>query len=360
MSRIVCFHLYNDYSGSPKVLSMILDGILKRGFTVDLITSRGGILDELKGSSNLKIICYSYKFSENHFVALLKYMCIQIYTFFIAFRYFFCSGTVFYINTLLPLGPAVAGFLMRKKVIYHYHENAVAKGFVYRILCNVMQKMATQTICVSEYQAQFLNTDRKCVIPNAVSVLFEKEFLRINSKSLSLKKNILMLSSLKKYKGIKEFIELSNSCPNYNFTLIISDTEYKIEQYLIQHHLKLCNNMIVYSRQQDVISFYKTADLVLNLSNKEFFIETFGLTALEAMTAAIPVIVPPVGGIAELVEDGVNGYKIDMKELDLIKDKIDYMFSSSVIYQQFSYNAKQTSLKYNYDKMLFSVLNILK
>ena len=41
MKKIVCFHLYNDYSGSPKVLKVVLEGLLQRGCAVDLVTSRG-------------------------------------------------------------------------------------------------------------------------------------------------------------------------------------------------------------------------------------------------------------------------------------------------------------------------------
>mgnify|MGYP001048397109 FL=1 len=49
MKHIVCFHLFNDYSGSPKVLKMVLQGILDKGYRVDLISSKGGVLDELTG-----------------------------------------------------------------------------------------------------------------------------------------------------------------------------------------------------------------------------------------------------------------------------------------------------------------------
>lgn len=40
--KIVCFHLFNDYSGSPKILNVVLRGLLRKGFLVDLVTSRGG------------------------------------------------------------------------------------------------------------------------------------------------------------------------------------------------------------------------------------------------------------------------------------------------------------------------------
>ena len=49
MKTIVCFHLFNDYSGSPKVLRMVLEGLLNKGYNVDLVSSCGGVLDELEG-----------------------------------------------------------------------------------------------------------------------------------------------------------------------------------------------------------------------------------------------------------------------------------------------------------------------
>ncbi len=68
--------------------------------------------------------------------------------------------------------------------------------------------------------------------------------------------------------------------------------------------------MSIYPRQSDVAPFYGEASVVLVLTNPRMAIETFGLTALEAMTAGLPCVVPPVGGIAEMVTDGVNGYQI--------------------------------------------------
>lgn len=35
MTRIICFHLFNDYSGSPKVLKIVLEGLLKKGYQIN-------------------------------------------------------------------------------------------------------------------------------------------------------------------------------------------------------------------------------------------------------------------------------------------------------------------------------------
>ena len=150
MKRIVCFHLYNDYSGSPKVLHMVLGGLIEKGCRIDLISSDGGVLNELDGSPAFRRYSYSYRFSENPLIVMMRYVWIQVYTFLFAFRYLFTRKTVFYINTLLPVGPALAGRIMGKRVVYHYHENAFVKGAFYRTLSWLMQHLAHEIICVSE------------------------------------------------------------------------------------------------------------------------------------------------------------------------------------------------------------------
>ena len=109
MKHIVCFHLFNDYSGSPKVLKMVLEGLLKKGYQVYLVSSKGGVLDELLHYKNLHKHSYPYKFSNNTLLTMLRYCLVQVYTFFLAFRWLFRKNIVFYINTLLPVGPALAG-----------------------------------------------------------------------------------------------------------------------------------------------------------------------------------------------------------------------------------------------------------
>lgn len=357
--KIVCFHLYNDYSGSPKVLRMALQNLLEKGYRVDLITSRGGVLDELNGYPNLKRSSYPYRFSPRPAVTMLRFCFVQLYTFLLSFRYMFQRNTVFYINTLLPIGPALAGRLMGKRVIYHYHENAFVKGAFYTMLCRGMQVLATEIICVSRYQASFLKRDKGVtVIPNALPATFV-ERLSPDTDAAFRRKQVLMLGSLKGYKGTAEFIRLARQSASYKFCLVINDTQEKIDSFLSENRIEVPQNLTIYPRQNDVVPFYREASLVLNLSNKEQFIETFGLTALEAMSAGLPVIVPTAGGIAEMVEDGMNGYKIDVQELDRIAETIDLIFSDHGLYKRLSENALKYSRKFNAGQMTENIADVL-
>ncbi len=245
MKHIVCFHLFNDYSGSPKVLKMVLEGMLRKGYRIDLVSSKGGVLDELLSYENLHKHTYPYRFSNNPAVTMLRYCVVQLYTFLLAFRWLFHKEVVFYINTLLPVGPALAGRLMGKRVVYHYHENAFVKGTFYKTLAFFMQKLAHEIICVSAYQASFLQRKKGVtVIPNALPKEFTDKLIYAPDAAFD-RKTVLMLSSLKDYKGIREFIQLSQRLPEYKFVLVINDTQDSIDKYLCDNNLTNINNGVI-------------------------------------------------------------------------------------------------------------------
>ena len=77
------------------------------------------------------------------------------------------------------------------------------------------------------------------------------------------------------------------------------------------------------------------------------------------MTAGLPVIVPTVGGIAEMVTDGVNGYKVDVTELDKLSQHIDEMLTNKTRYMEMAHNALQYAQSYNEQKMIQKTIRVL-
>lgn len=350
--KIVCFHLFNDYSGSPKVLKTVISGLIKRGYSVDLVTSHGGVLDELKEHENLRMRQYDYTFSRNMCIRAMRYAWVQLQILFIALGYMFKKDTVIYINTILPVGAAIGGRICGKRVVYHYHENAKAKSTIYRILAKIMQLIASDIICVSDYQRSFLRRKKRVlVIPNALQEKFTSSVAPDHERAFA-EKRVLMLGSLKSYKGTAEFIELAHELSTFSFELVLNESEENIAAYCKSRHISTPPNLTIYPRQDNVAPFYSKASLVLNLTNRDKAIETFGLTALEAMTAGLPVIVPTVGGIAEMVDDGVNGYKIDVHNLEKIKDSIEDILTNEELYITLAGNAQKCSKRYSRESMI--------
>lgn len=64
--------------------------------------------------------------------------------------------------------------------------------------------------------------------------------------------------------------------------------------------------------QLDVVPWLSSADLFLLPSEQE----SFGMAALEAMACEVPVVASRVGGLPELVEDGVTGFLCDVDDVE--------------------------------------------
>jgi glycosyltransferase involved in cell wall biosynthesis len=122
-----------------------------------------------------------------------------------------------------------------------------------------------------------------------------------------------MISSLSTGKGIFNYVELARLMPDLCFRMVISADKGDIDQTFGDN---LPQNIEIYPAQKDVTAFLYDTDLIINMSVPSLCIETFGMTVLEAMPFGVPAIVPNVGGPVELVENGNNGYCLDVSDLD--------------------------------------------
>jgi glycosyltransferase involved in cell wall biosynthesis len=102
--------------------------------------------------------------------------------------------------------------------------------------------------------------------------------------------------------------------------------------------------------------FYQKADIVLNLTRIDLANETFGLTVIEAMAYGLPVIVPTIGGIAELVTDGENGYKIDSRNIAELSEKLNQMLQPE-LYKKMS--TVQKKMIHQFEEKNFIHQNLL-
>ena len=69
--------------------------------------------------------------------------------------------------------------------------------------------------------------------------------------------------------------------------------------------------------------YIASLDLLVNTS----MIEGIAVTAMEAISQGIPVLAPRVGGMSELIIDGVNGYLFDPDDFKDLLGKLTKILS---------------------------------
>lgn len=356
MKKIICVHLLNDYSESPLTLSESVKGFIEAGYSVELFTNKNS-RGFLSGIAGVNYNYFTYRWFKNKWLMLAYLMLNQTILFFKFFRYYNQDVTI-YVNTILPFGPALAGKFMKKKVVFHIHETSVKPAIFKKFLLTVVKYAASKIIYVSEYLKKKEEIANKgLIVRNALSEEFVCRAMYHINKNDNFE-NVLMFCSLNECKGVNEFIKLSAMLPNYKFTLVLNSDQKSINEYMKRFTIPA--NLFIYSAQKDVHSFYQNTDLVLNLSHPDKWIETFEMTVLEAMSYGLPVIVPPVGGIAELVTEGFNGFKSDVRNLEEIKQQIEKSFSNRSFYNYLSFNARKKSRDFNIQKFRKGVLSAVE
>jgi glycosyltransferase involved in cell wall biosynthesis len=146
-----------------------------------------------------------------------------------------------------------------------------------------------------------------------------------------------MLCSLKQYKGVDDFLVLAGLQPGIAFELVLNSPREEMERWLSGR--KVPANCSVYPTQSDTHPFYQRATIVVNLSHPDKWVETFGMTILEGMAYGLPVIVPVSGGVRELVDEGVNGFCCDYRDLEKLAGHIRCLSTDPEMYRRFSEQA---------------------
>lgn len=242
-------------------------------------------------------------------------------------------------STKAGLAARLSCAILKKPVIFTVHGWAFTEGqnFIKRMIFAFLERLAakftTKFICVSKYDKELAikwkitNPDKITVIHNGVDpTIFEspgsssiREDLGVGNLPI-----VVFVGRLTIPKDPFTLIEAVKNLSYLQFVLlVVGDGEFRIplEKYVYEN--KLSKNIIFLGQRSDVPSILNASDIFVLSS----LWEGLPYVVIEAMMSGLPVVATNVGGVSELVDDGITGFLVPPKDpyalADAIKKLID-------------------------------------
>ena len=124
--------------------------------------------------------------------------------------------------------------------------------------------------------------------------------------------------------------------------------------------LGVCDDVRFVGKQEQMEDILAIADLFLLTSEYE----SFGLAALEAMAAGVPVVSTNAGGLSEIMVQGFNGYMSNVGDVEMMSQQAMDIIGNEERLQQFKQNAAQHAKTFDihnivplYEKLYDEVLS---
>jgi N-acetyl-alpha-D-glucosaminyl L-malate synthase BshA len=152
---------------------------------------------------------------------------------------------------------------------------------------------------------------------------------------------LVHLSNFRPVKRVTDVVEIfaqvAKAMPA-RLMLIGDGPERSAAEYLAMKH-GIADRIHFLGKQDNVHDLLPLADLMLMPSE----MESFGLAALEAMACRVPSVSTNVGGVPELIDDGVNGFLFPVGDIDGMAAAAISLLSDPARLEEMSTTARRTA-----------------
>jgi glycosyltransferase involved in cell wall biosynthesis len=198
---------------------------------------------------------------------------------------------------------------------------AAAEMTLHHVLLDVYGRYLSAVVAPSQFMAEKLESwkwrGRVDVIPNFIPPPYREPDTVLQEDG-----RVLFVGRLTEEKGVEDFLAATWKLPNVPFSLIgdgplAPSVAAAVEK---QHHVKWLQDQ----SPDDVSRHLSRAAMVVVPSR---WYENAPYVVLEAMASGVPVVATRVGGLPELVRDGVNGAVVSVKDHEALAKSIEMLYT---------------------------------
>ena len=132
----------------------------------------------------------------------------------------------------------------------------------------------------------------------------------------------LYFGRLEGYKGIFTLIEAASTLTDTPLLVVGDGTDRaEVEKAIAERNLKHIK-LLGFKQKKELQQLIKGS--ICTITPSEWY-ETFGLTLIESFAHGKPAIASRIGGMTEIVTDGVDGFHVTPKDWQQLRDKMQWM-----------------------------------
>jgi glycosyltransferase involved in cell wall biosynthesis len=244
--------------------------------------------------------------------------------------------------------------------IFSFPKKSLIHKFIVKKNLQIADRVAATGHILAQETQKYTNKEIS-ITPFGIDI----EFFKKSENKLSRDEFIVgTVKSLETVYGINYLIEafslLCKKHPDKALKLmIVGDGSQKnaLIQICEQHNIRDKVMFTGYIEKQNLPQYYNMLDVFVALSLSE----SFGVAVLEACSCSIPVVVSNVGGLPEIVKDGVSGFIVQSENSLEASIAIETLMNNPELSKTLGENGrKRVEMNYNWEKNATVMLDIYK
>ena len=249
-----------------------------------------------------------------------------------------------YTNTVTCVEGAIAARRTRKPHVWHIHEHILGNGGIatllpFRVYCTTIKFLSRAVIfCSRALASDYPQLSGKAsIVYNGLPIPPLRDRIAVRAKvtnELGIvggAKIVAMVGALHPGKDHETFLssaeQVARSVEDVIFLIVGAGSERYTNAIRRRiRDLQLDSRVRLLGWRDDILDLMAASDVLVVSSEKE----SFGLTAIEALAVETPVVSTRCGGPEEILEDGVTGLLVPVKDPRAMAEAIVRLLSDPV------------------------------